>query len=176
MLNTPTPLLGFAAFSGTGKTTLLAQLIPLLKQHGLRVGLIKHSHHNFDIDKPGKDSYRLRQAGASQVMLISQHRRAVIAELDAQQPPRLVDQLAHLDHSKLDLILVEGFKAEQFPKIELYRPSLKKPLLYPDDPSIIAVASDLHLTIPDKLTFLDLNNPKMIADFILQYFPNFHYD
>ncbi len=143
------PILGFAAFSGTGKTTLLTQIIPILKHHGLRIGLIKHSHHNFQIDQPGKDSFRLREAGASPVMLISTHRRAIITEITPAQEPRLDDQLQLFDQSELDLILVEGFKAEQFPKIELHRPSLNKPLLYPNDPDIMAIASDCTLETPD---------------------------
>ena len=164
------PLLGFAAFSGTGKTTLLTQIIPILKHHALRIGLIKHSHHNFQIDQPGKDSFRLREAGASPVMLVSTHRRAIITEITPAQEPRLDDQLKHFDQSGLDLILVEGFKAEPFPKIELHRPSLNKPLLYPNDPNIIAIASDCPLQTPGTLTQLDLNQPDMIAAFILNQF------
>jgi molybdopterin-guanine dinucleotide biosynthesis protein B len=164
------PILGFAAFSGTGKTTLLTQTIPVLKHHGVRIGLIKHSHHNFQIDQPGKDSFRLRAAGASPVMLVSTHRRAIITEISPEQEPRLDDQLKLLDQSELDLILVEGFKAEQFPKIELHRPSLNKPLLYPNDPNIIAIASDCTLETPDYLIQLDINQPEIIADFILNQF------
>jgi molybdopterin-guanine dinucleotide biosynthesis adapter protein len=159
------PMLGFAAFSGTGKTTLLTQTIPVLKHHGLRIGLIKHSHHNFQIDQPGKDSFRLRAAGASPVMLVSTHRRAIITEISPEREPRLDDQLKLFDQSELDLILVEGFKAEQFPKIELHRSSLNKPLLYPNDPNIIAIASDCKLETPEYLTQLDI-----IAAFILNQF------
>jgi molybdopterin-guanine dinucleotide biosynthesis protein B len=166
-------MLGFAAFSGTGKTTLLTQIIPILKQHGLRIGLIKHSHHNFQIDQPGKDSFRLRAAGASPVMLVSTHRRAIITEITPEREPRLDDQLKRFDQSELDLILVEGFKAEQFPKIELHRPSLNKPLLYPSDPDIIAIASDAELDTPDYLTPLDINQPEMIAAYILNQFMRF---
>ncbi|MDD1628099.1 MAG: molybdopterin-guanine dinucleotide biosynthesis protein B, partial [Methylococcaceae bacterium] len=161
---------GFAAFSGTGKTTLLTQIIPILKQHALRIGLIKHGHHDFQIDQPGKDSFRLREAGASPVMLVSRNRRAIITEIFPEQEPRLDDQLKLFDQSELDLILVEGFKAEQFPKIELHRPSLNKPLLYPNDPNIIAIASDVALETPDYLTQLDINQPEMIAAFILNQF------
>lgn len=170
MQNAHVPILGFAAFSGTGKTTLLTQIIPILKQYGLRIGLIKHSHHSFQIDQPGKDSFRLREAGASPVMLVSTHRRAMITEITPEQEPRLDDQLKLFDQSALDLILVEGFKAEQFPKIELHRPSLNKSLLYPNDPNIIAIATDEVLEIPDTLTRLDINQPEMIANFILQQF------
>ena len=101
MKNFPLPVLGFAAISGTGKTTLLSKLIPLLKSSGLRIGLIKHSHHNFEIDKPGKDSYRLRQAGASPIMLVSSHRRAMITEFDIARTPQLEEQLQFFDHSEL---------------------------------------------------------------------------
>ena len=167
------PILGFAAFSGTGKTTLLTQIIPILKHHGLRICLIKHSHHNFQIDQPGKDSFRLREAGASPVMLISTHRRAIITEISPIQEPRLDNQLQLFDQSELDLILVEGFKAEQFPKIELHRSSLNKPLLYPNDPDIMAIASDCTLETPDYLTQLDINQPEMIAAFILNQFMRF---
>ena len=131
MKNTKIPILGFAAFSGTGNTTLLTQLIPLLKSTGLRIGLIKHSHHNFEIDKPKKDSYRLRKAGASPIVIVSSHRRAIITDFSEITEPKLVDQINALDMSALDLILVEGFKSEYFPKIELHRPSLKNKLLFP---------------------------------------------
>ncbi len=170
MKNAKVPVLGFAAFSGTGKTTLLTQLIPILKRQGLRIGLIKHSHHNFQIDKPGKDSFRLREAGASPVMLVSTHRRAIITEFQAIIEPVLDEQLLAFDQSGLDLILIEGFKATQFPKIELHRPSMNMPLLYPNDPSIIAVASDFPLAIPATLAQLDLNQPELIAKFITQQF------
>ena len=169
MQHAQVPLLGFAAFSGTGKTTLLAQIIPLLKQHGLLIGLIKHSHHNFQIDQPGKDSFRLREAGASPVMLISSHRRAIITEI-SEREPCLDEELQLFDQSEVDLILVEGFKTESFPKIELHRPSLKTPLLYPNDPNVIAIATDSVMKIPDTLMLLDLNQPEMIAGFILKQF------
>jgi molybdopterin-guanine dinucleotide biosynthesis adapter protein len=170
MQNAKIPILGFAAFSGTGKTTLLTQVIPALTASGLRIGLVKHSHHDFQIDQPGKDSYRLRQAGAETVMIVSSHRRAVITEITPAMEPKLSEQLLALDQSQLDLILVEGFKAEKFPKIELHRPSLEKPLLYPNDPDIIAVATDRELDIPEYLTKLDINQPHMIAEFILNRF------
>lgn len=169
MLNAKIPVLGFAAASGTGKTTLLTQLIPVLKQSGLRIGLIKHSHHDFEIDRPGKDSFRLREAGASPVMLVSRYRRAMITEFIPEKEPRLDEQLKQFDPSELDLILVEGFKAEKFPKIELHRPALKKPLLYLNDPDIIAIATDVALETPAYLTQLDLNQPEMIAAFIQNY-------
>lgn len=167
MNNAHVPILGFSAPSGTGKTTLLVQLIPKLKEHNIRVGLIKHSHHNFQIDKPSKDSFRLREAGATPVMLVSDHRRAIITEFSTSKVPNLNEQLHHFDQSNLDLILVEGFKKEHFPKIELYRPSLSLPLLYPEDKSIIAIASDQSFPHHKTLPHLDLNNVSQIVKFIL---------
>lgn len=174
MQNAQIPVLGFVAASGTGKTTLLAELIPILKQNGLRIGLIKHSHHDFEIDRPGKDSFRLRKAGASSVMLVSRYRRAMITEFTPEKEPRLDDQLKQFDQSELDLILVEGFRAEQFPKIELHRPSLEKPLLYPNDPDIIAIVTDAALQTPDYLMQLELNRPEMIAAFIQNHVMKSH--
>lgn len=170
MQHAKVPLLGFAASSGTGKTTLMTQIIPILKEHGLRIAVIKHSHHYFQIDQPGKDSYRLREAGATPVVLISSHCRAIITEISPAQEPQLDDQLKLFDQADLDLILVEGFKTEQFPKIELHRLSLNRPLLYPNDPNIIAIASDCVLETPENLVQLDINQPEMIATFILNEF------
>jgi molybdopterin-guanine dinucleotide biosynthesis protein B len=171
--NAHVPVLGFAAFSGTGKTTLLKRLIPLLKCRGLRVGLIKHGHHDFEIDYPGKDSYELRHAGASPVMLSSSRRRAVITEHASAGEPSLAGELAHFDQTGLDLILVEGFKAETFPKIELHRPALGKPLLFPGDAGIIAVATDGELPVEPGIPRLDINDPEQIARFILdEFLPN----
>ncbi len=170
MQNANIPLLGFAAASGTGKTTLLTQLIPLLKQHNLRIGLIKHSHHNFEIDKPGKDSFRLRAAGAMQVMLVSSYRRAVITEFVPTKEVCLADQLAAFDPSSLDLILVEGFKNEAFCKIELHRAALHQPLMCWEDENIIAVASDVPLALPARVQNLNLNQPETLTEFIVNYF------
>src|SRR5574343_1321136 len=169
-------ILGFAAYSGTGKTTLLTQLIPLLRQRGVKTGVIKHSHHDFEIDYPGKDSYQLRIAGASPVMIVSPFRRALLTEFNPQQEISLQAQLAMFPTEKLDLILVEGFRHEAFTKIELHRPSLDKPLLYPQDSNIIAIASDAPLEIPTNITLLDLNNPQRICDFIINQFLSQHRD
>ncbi len=169
MKNARVPILGFAAPSGTGKTTLLTQLIPLLKQQDIRVGLIKHSHHNFQIDKPGKDSFRLREAGATPVMLVSSHRRAIITEFSAPKEPELDEQLQHFDQATLDLILVEGFKKEDFPKIELHRPALGHDLLHPNDDSIIALASDQSHALNNNIPCLDLNDVPSIAQFVQQF-------
>jgi len=143
----PLPLLGFVAWSGTGKTTLLERLIPLLGQRGLRLGVLKHTHHDFDIDQPGKDSHRLRQAGAVQVMAASGLRHALIRETPEGEPS-LAALLARFDASALDLLLVEGFKHHHFPKVELYRAAIGRPLLFPDDPDIIALVSDTPQASP----------------------------
>ncbi|MCK9607185.1 MAG: molybdopterin-guanine dinucleotide biosynthesis protein B [Methylomonas sp.] len=164
------PILGFAAFSGTGKTRLLTRLIPLLKQRGLNIGVIKHSHHDFEIDYPGKDSYQLRASGATPVMIVSPYRSALITEFYPHREISLKEQLAKFPMAGLDLILVEGFRHEHFTKIELHRPSLGKELLYLNDADIIAIASDQPLGTPDYLPCLDLNNPLAIADYIFHYF------
>lgn len=167
------PLLGFCAYgSGIGKTTLLTSLIPVLIRHGLRVSVIKHAHHSFDIDHPGKDSYRLREAGAVQMLLGSRHRWALMTELSRmrdQQPeePGLAELLPHIDAKLVDLILVEGFKREPIPKIEVYRPNVNKPLLSSEDSHVIAVASDA--AVDTRLPVLNLNDPEEIAAFILQW-------
>jgi len=162
-------VLGFAAFSGTGKTTLLKQLIPLLKEKGLRVGLVKQSHHDVAVDQPGKDSHELRLAGASPVMLCSPWRRAVITEHEDRRERGLAEELAYFDPAGVDLILVEGFKHERFPKIELHRPALGKPLLFPGDPAIIAIATDGPLPVEPPIPRFDLNAPRPIADFIFDF-------
>lgn len=161
-----TPVVGFAAFSGTGKTTLLCRLIPLLRERGLRLGLVKHSHHAFEIDRPGKDSHRLRQAGAARVVVASARRRALIARHSPPGRLTLDDFLRRLDDGALDLLLVEGYKYYPIPKIELHRPGLGYPLLAVEDPDIIAVASDAPLAV--AVPVLDLNDPAMIAEFIVE--------
>jgi molybdopterin-guanine dinucleotide biosynthesis protein B len=169
-IHSPLPLIGIAAFSGTGKTTLLKQVIPLLNQRGIRVGMIKHAHHRFDVDTPGKDSYELRQAGAGQVLIGSSHRWALMTETpEPQDDPDLNYLIDQLDPNRLDLIMVEGFKHLPFPKIELHRPSTRQPLLFPDDPHIIAVAHDATLPVATQLPLLDINDPQAFADFIIHY-------
>lgn len=160
-----TAILGFAAFSGTGKTTLLVRLIPLLAERGIRTALIKHAHHDFDIDIPGKDSYELRKAGARQVLVASSQRRALITETPGGPDPDLDTLVAGLDHDHIDLVLVEGFRHVPFPKIELHRAGLGHPLLFPEDASIIAVAADTGFNSGD-LPLLDINDPEAIAAFI----------
>jgi molybdopterin-guanine dinucleotide biosynthesis protein B len=160
------PLLGFVGFSGAGKTTLLVQLLPLLRARGLRVGMLKHAHHDFDIDTPGKDSYALRKAGANEMLVASARRWALMVENDAGTEPQLDVLLHRMDLAALDLILVEGFKHEPIAKIEVYRPRLGKPALYPDDAAIIALATDDTTPPTRAVTALDINNVAQIADFV----------
>jgi molybdopterin-guanine dinucleotide biosynthesis protein MobB len=168
-INFKLPVLGFAAYSGTGKTTLLTQLIPLLREQGIRIAMVKHAHHRFDVDLPGKDSYELRKAGATQMLICSRHRFALMTDLEEDQEPVLSEYLDHLDTDAADLVLVEGFKAESFPKIELHRPSLGKDLIFPNDEYIIAIATDAPDAIETDLPLLPLNQPQLIAEFILNW-------
>ena len=159
------PTLGFAAFSGTGKTSLLKKLIPILKQKNIRIAVIKHAHHDFEIDLPGKDSYELRHAGADQVLISSARRFVKITEVTQEMP--LQQCLAHVSATESDLVLVEGYKMAKISKIELHRPCLGFPLLYPLDKHIIAVASDQELNSQDDIPVLDLNNVEEISEFII---------
>ena len=165
-----TPHVGFTAYSGTGKTTLLIKLITILADKGIRVGIIKHAHHSFDIDQPGKDSYQLRKAGASEMLIGSVNRWALMVDAEKDQEFTLEDHIQRLDQDNLDLILVEGFKLEVIPKIELTRPSLGNDLFFPNDDNVIAVATDEPLSIETDLPMLDINNPNQIAAFICDRF------
>lgn len=166
----PLPLIGLCAYSGTGKTTLLTRLIPVLIKRGLRVGVVKHAHHKFEIDHPGKDSYAFRQAGAEQVAVASNKRIAWVREYrERGDEPRLADALAVLDTRSLDLVIAEGFKHERFPKIELHRPDRGRPLLCTHDDSIIALATDAPVDAPAGLPVLDLNDVDEIAGFVLGF-------
>jgi len=167
MFDIDCPLLGFVAYSGTGKTTLLKKVIPLLKEKGVRIGMIKHAHHDFDIDKPGKDSYELRKAGAEQMLIASSQRWAMMVETPDQDEAQLDTLLKKLDSNNLDLILVEGFKHASYPKIECFRPSQGHDLMCSSDDSIIAVATDVATIDEVSIPQLDLNNPEVIATFIL---------
>ncbi len=162
------PLLGFAAYSGTGKTTLLSKIIPLLKDKGIRIGVVKHAHHNIDIDHPNKDSYVLREAGASKIVITSPRRTAIIIEHEKdQQELSLEEAINNIETKDLDLILVEGFKFAYLPKIELHRHALSKPYLYPEDSNIIAIAVDHEIGNDDpKIPILDINQPQEIVGFI----------
>ena len=168
MINFPLPILGFAAWSGTGKTTLLSQIIPLLKAKGLRIALIKHAHHSFDIDHPGKDSHILRKAGADEVVIASKHRIACVRETPSnQEEPSLKDMLSVIQIDQVDLVMVEGFKMADIPKVELHRKRLNKPYLYPQDTNIIAIAEDSDTDIPGHgIKNLDLDQPEQVAAFV----------
>ena len=168
-INSNVPIVGFAAYSGTGKTTLLINIIPLLKKQGLEVGVIKHAHHTFEIDQPGKDSYEIRQAGATQMLIGSRKRWALMVEQNEDSHiDRLQAYIDQLDRTKLDIILVEGCKPEAIPKIELYRPALNHPLIHKEDNSVIAIASDDKIEADIDLPQLDLNNHQAIVDFIIE--------
>ncbi|MEA3480456.1 bifunctional molybdopterin-guanine dinucleotide biosynthesis adaptor protein MobB/molybdopterin molybdotransferase MoeA [Vibrio alginolyticus] len=161
------PILGFAAYSGTGKTTLLEALLPKLTEAGLRIGMLKHAHHNFDVDKPGKDSYRLRKAGASQMLIASRNRFALMTETPEAEA-EFEYLLTRFDEDKLDVVLVEGCKNIAFPKIELHREEVGKPWLYPHDENIIAIASD-SAELDSELPQMNINDLDAIAQFVLQY-------
>ncbi|CAI2531835.1 molybdopterin-guanine dinucleotide biosynthesis protein MobB [Serratia plymuthica] len=166
MNNPHPPLLGIAAYSGTGKTTLLKQLIPLLRQREIRVGLIKHTHHDMDVDTPGKDSYELRKAGADQTLVASDRRWALMTETPEQLPLDLHYLASRFDRDKVDVILVEGFKHESVSKIILYREDIGRPLEDMLDKFVIAVASDRPVT---GVKCLDINQPEAIAEFIVEW-------
>lgn len=156
---------GFAGYSGSGKTTLIEKLIPRFTGRGLTVSLIKHTHHDFDVDQPGKDSWRHRQAGASEVLLTCDRRWVLMHELRGAPEPSLHEQLDIL--SPCDLVLVEGFKHTPISKLEVHRPAHGRPPLWPENTSIVAVASDTRIECP--LPVLDLNDPDSIAQFILDF-------
>jgi molybdopterin-guanine dinucleotide biosynthesis protein B len=155
---------GFAGWSGSGKTTLIEQLIPRFVKRGLRVSLIKHAHHTFDVDQPGKDSYRHRHAGASEILVTSSRRWVLMHELRGAHEPPFEEQLKRM--SPCDLLLVEGFKFAPIPKLEVWRAETGEPLLHPNDPHIVAVASDAK--VETKVPLLDLNDVDGIASFIVK--------
>lgn len=164
------PLLGFAAYSGTGKTTLLEAILPLIRQQGIRLAVLKHAHHDFDVDQPGKDSYRLRKAGADQMLLASGNRHVLMTETPDEEAS--FEYLLNMfDHSKLDLILVEGCKNLSFPKIELHRDEVGKPWLYPEDKDIIAIAADS--VVDSALPQLDINDIQAVSQFVVDYVAQF---
>jgi molybdopterin-guanine dinucleotide biosynthesis adapter protein len=158
---------GIAGYSGAGKTALLEKLLPRFTALGLRVSVIKHAHHNFDFDQPGKDSYRHRQAGAGEVLLTSSARWVLMHELRGAPEPTLDECLNYL--SPCDLVLIEGYKEDAIPKLEVYRPANGKPPLWPANPNIVAVASDEPpaAPLPTHLVSLDLNDADAIVGFVL---------
>ena len=157
--------LGIAGYSGSGKTTLIEKLVPILVKAGLRVSLIKHAHHQFEVDQPGKDSYRHRQAGCSEVLVSSSRRWVLMHELRGEAEPALEEQLRHF--SACDLVLVEGYKHDPIARIEVHRAGGDRPLLFPRDPHVIAVATDEPLET--KLPQFGLDDAPAIARFILDF-------
>jgi molybdopterin-guanine dinucleotide biosynthesis protein B len=165
-------ILGIAGYSGSGKTTLIEKLVPLLVAEGLRVSLIKHAHHAFEVDQPGKDSWRHRQAGCSEVLVSSSKRWALMGELRGEREPTLEEQLQRF--SPCDLVLVEGWKFDPIPRIEVHRSGAdaRRPLLYPGDPHVIAVATDEPLDT--RLPQFDLDDAHGIARFIRDFVAGRH--
>lgn len=162
-------VLGIVGWSGSGKTTLLTALLPPLRAASLTVSTVKHAHHHFDMDHPGKDSYRHREAGAHEVLVVSGTRWALLHELEGPEPD-LPELLAKLD--PVDLVLVEGYKSHRFPKLEVYRPVLGKPPIWPEVPGVVAVASDVAFIMGDEpdlgaRVLLPLNHPDSVAAWIM---------
>lgn len=158
-------IFGFAGYSGSGKTTLIEKLIPLFVQRGLKVSLIKHAHHTFDVDQPGKDSFRHRHAGCTEVLVTSSRRWALMHELRGAAEPTLNEQIERL--LPCDLLLVEGFKHEPIPKLEVYRAEVGESMIHPHDRNIVAIASDAK--VDSALPQLNLNAPETIAAFVLKH-------
>lgn len=169
----PVPVIGFVGASGSGKTTLITALVPLLARAGLRVAVLKHAHHGFDIDRPGKDSYRAREAGAAQVLVASRDRWVLMGEhpRGLTEPP-FGELLGRFDPAAIDLVLAEGFSGEAYPKIEVYRPSLGElPKCWPHDIDVCAVATDELVAVAAPVIRLDLNRPELIADYLVRLSP-----
>lgn len=170
-------VVGFAGFSGSGKTTLVERLIPALRRKGLRVSVVKHAHHRFDIDHQGKDTYRHREAGAFEVVVASDCRLALMREFEVPNRPTVHQLLAEL-YEGVDWVLVEGFKDSDLPKIEVWRAATGKPARYFEDDFITAIATDSpdHLPEPTRLPVLDLNDPEAVVDWLISHAARFDYD
>ena len=161
-------IIGFAAFSGTGKTTLIKKIVSILSKR-FTVSVIKHAHHDFDLDHPGKDSYEIRKSGAENILISSEKRWALIHENKNNKELTLENLLDILENINSDIVLVEGFKKENFPKIELYRKEIGKDLLFFNDKSIIAFATDSNMDIDGNIEKLDINEPQQIVDYIIKF-------
>jgi len=169
-------VVGFAGYSGSGKTTLVERLIPVLRLQGLRVSVVKHAHHRFDIDHPGKDTFRHREAGAFEVVVASNRRLALLREFE-QETQLTVHQLLAELYAGVDWVLVEGFKDSDLLKIEVWRSDTDKPARYPDDPFIVALATDSPQAIPQPTLrpVLDLNDPQAVANWLVSNQARFDY-
>jgi molybdopterin-guanine dinucleotide biosynthesis protein B len=161
----PMRIIGLAGWSGSGKTTLIKKLIPSLIARGLKVSTLKHAHHGFDLDQPGKDSFFHRAAGATEVIISSAKRWAILHELREEPEWDLGELVTKM--SPVDLVLVEGFKRDKFPKLEIHRAANGKPLIHPDDPHVVAIASDVALP-KAKVPVINLNDVETIVDLLLQ--------
>lgn len=170
-------VVGFAGYSGSGKTTLVEQVIPALKLRGLRVSVVKHAHHKFDIDHPGKDTHRHREAGAFEVVVASDRRMALIREYEREAPPKVHHLLAQL-WDGVDWVLVEGFKQSDLLKVEVWRAEAGQPIRYPDDEFIVAIATDdpAGLPVPTQRPLLDVNDPDAVAQWLVDNGDRFDYD
>ncbi len=169
-------VVGFAGYSGSGKTTLVEQVIPALKLRGLRVSVVKHAHHKFDIDHPGKDTYRHREAGAFEVLVASDRRMALIREYEREATPKVHHLLAQL-WDGVDWVLVEGFKQSDLLKVEVWRAEAGQPIRYPDDEFIVAIATDdpASLPVPTQRPVLDVNDPDRVAQWLVDNGDRFDY-
>lgn len=170
-------VVGFAGFSGAGKTTLIERLVPLLKTRGLRVSVIKHAHHGLETDRPGKDTWRHREAGAYEVLAASPE-RLVLQRTFEQPGERSVHELIPALHPGVDWVLVEGFRDSNLLKVEVWRPATERPARYPDDPFIVAIATDApdHLPEATLRPVLDLNDADAVANWLLDNCERFDYD
>jgi len=163
------PVIGFSAYSGSGKTTLLEKLIPIFSARNLHVAVIKHAHHSFEIDHENKDSYKIRKAGARQMLITSQNRWALIHDHNKPEDELTLEQaLDQIEIDSIDFVIVEGFKSAPIQKIKVHRPALDKPLISANDKYVVAIATDKPGGIDTTLPLLDLNNPEMIATYIQQ--------
>lgn len=170
-------VVGFAGFSGSGKTTLVERLIPALRHKGLRVSVVKHAHHRFDIDHQGKDTYRHREAGAFEVVVASDQRLALMREFEVAKRPTVHQLLAEL-YEGVDWVLVEGFKDSDLQKIEVWRAATGKPVRYVEDDFITAIATDSpdQLPVMSQLPVLDLNDPDAVVTWLVSQGARFDYD
>jgi molybdopterin-guanine dinucleotide biosynthesis protein B len=170
-------VVGFAGYSGSGKTSLIEQLIPMLRLRGLRVSVVKHAHHRFDIDQPGKDTWRHRQAGAVEVVAVSSQRLVLMREFETPGEVKVHQALAALD-AGVDWVLVEGFKHANLSKLEVWRHAAGKPVCYPDDPFVAGIITDSPDLLPEPTArpVLDLNDPDSVAEWLVDNGDRFEYD